>query len=429
MMAVYWGIEYFVSFVETLMCFVFCGAFLNKDGQFRFKIPIVLSVLISVGIISLGRVKLFSSINSFLTVLVTFICIMIFYHAAFIRTIITFIPYCTILFTADLMTSSLTASISGTTISELFNNFSAGRVVAAVTSKGIITIICITINRIKTKETSISIGNNVLFSASSIILLLVSVSLYFSYSKEGNEHTNLTLTIFFMVILLLIVAIFISITFFIESMQKRKENELMADQNQLLERSLKEQEKTFSLWRNSVHDYKNTILAMETMLNNGEQEKLSQFLEAEHAAFRYRAEYIHTGNSIVDAVINTKYATAKEKGINFTVNAVMPSKCNVSDIHLAVIMGNLIDNALEACENEQQPYIDVEIIVKHSFMIIKIVNKCTNMQSTDATSKKNKKEFHGIGLKSVRHIIDEYDGDFNLTFDGEKAEAKVLMKI
>lgn len=427
MSIVYWIIEYFVSFVETLMCFVFCGAFLSKDERFRFKIPTIMSLLISLVIILLGRVKLFSSLNSFITVLISFICILIFYKSGLLKSFLSFIPYCTVLFTSDLMTSALTASISETTIDELFNNFSMGRVVAALTSKGILTIICITFNRIKTKETTISTRSNLLFSGLSIGLLLISVSLYFNYSKDKSGHTNFTLTVFFMIILMLIVTIFFSITYFIDSLQKRKEYELVFNQNQLLEHSLKEQENTFSLWRKSIHDYKNTILAMEAMLKNGDEEKLASFLEEEHNAFMHRAEYIHTGNSTVDTVINTKYAIAKEKDIDFIVNAVMPKECTVSDIHLAAVLGNLIDNAIEASEKESEPYVDIEIAVKQNFLLIKIVNKCTSSNITKDTSKKNK-EFHGIGLKSVRQIVNEYDGEFDLTFENDQATAQVMFR-
>ncbi len=288
-------------------------------------------------------------------------------------------------------------------------------------------ILQIIILKIKTKETTSSTRSNLLFSGLSIGLLLISVSLYFNYSKDKSGHTNFTLTVFFIIILMLIVTIFFSITYFIDSLQKRKEYELVFNQNQLLEHSLKEQENTFSLWRKSIHDYKNTILAMEAMLKNGDEEKLASFLEEEHNAFMHRAEYIHTGNSTVDTVINTKYAIAKEKDIDFIVNAVMPKECTVSDIHLAAVLGNLIDNAIEASEKESEPYVDIEIAVKQNFLLIKIVNKCTSSNITKSTSKKNK-EFHGIGLKSVRQIVNEYDGEFDLTFENDQATAQVMFR-
>lgn len=423
----YWSVEYFVSFIETLTCFVFCGAFLGKNHSFSLKKCSFICLILAAFIIMIGRIKLFSAVNTLITFVVVYISIELYYKAKIIRTIITFISFYAVLFTSDLMTTALTASIADSTISELFNNFSMGRVVAALTSKGILSIICITFYRIKTKRAERNIKSNVVFSLLSIILLLVSVSLYFNYSKNESEHTNFTLTIFFMIILLLVVTIFISITYFVDSHQRQKEFEFAKKQTQLLEQSLKEQENTFALWRKSIHDYKNTVLALEAMLNNGETDKLSSYLEKESKAFMHRAEYIHTGNSTIDTVINTKFAIAKEQGIDYTVNAVIPKKSPINDIHLAAILGNLIDNAIEASEKEAEPYIDIEITTAQSFLIIKIINKCTIPPKTSETTKRDR-SMHGIGLKSVRQIIEDYDGEFDLIFKNGQAIAKIMIQ-
>lgn len=427
MTAVYWGIEYFVSFIESLMCFVFCGAFLAKEKNFQYKIPVMLSMALALLVILIGQIELFSAINTIITFVVAFITILLYFHSKFLGTIVIFISYYAVLFTADLITTSLTASIADSTINELFSEFSPGRILAALTSKSILSIICITFYRIKSKRTSKNTVSNIIFSLISILLLLISVSVYFGYSKNDNEQTKLTLAIFFIVILLLIVVIFIGITYFIDSKQKQQDYELAQKQTQMLEHYLKEQDNTFALWRKSIHDYKNTVLAMESMLKNGESDKLTEFLEKEHTAFMHRAEYIHTGNSIVDTVINTKYVVAKEKGIDYIVNAVMPEKCSMNDIHLAAILGNLIDNAIEASEKEEEPFIEIEIATKQSFLIIKITNKCTSPSVTGATTKDDK-VFHGIGLKSVKQIIDQYDGNFDLTFEDGLAVAKIMIQ-
>ena len=62
-----------------------------------------------------------------------------------------------------------------------------------------------------------------------------------------------------------------------------------------------------------------------------------------------------------------------------------------------------------------------------SFLIIKITNKCTSPSVTGATTKDDK-VFHGIGLKSVKQIIDQYDGNFDLTFEDGLAVAKIMIQ-
>ena len=130
---------------------------------------------------------MFSAVNTLITFIVVNISIELYYRARMVRTIITFISFYAVLFTADLTTAAFTSSVADTTISELFNNFSMGRVAAALTSKGILSIICITFYRIKTKRVERNIKSNIVFSLLSIILLLVSVFLFFNYSKNESD--------------------------------------------------------------------------------------------------------------------------------------------------------------------------------------------------------------------------------------------------
>ena len=78
MTAVYWGIEYFVSFIESLMCFVFCGAFLAKEKNFQYKIPVMLSMALALLVILIGQIELFSAINTIITFVVAFITILLY---------------------------------------------------------------------------------------------------------------------------------------------------------------------------------------------------------------------------------------------------------------------------------------------------------------------------------------------------------------
>ena len=408
------------------MSFVFCGAFLYKKKEFDLCSAALISIPVTALTVGIGSNELFSAVNTVLMFAVLYAVQKLYYKAGYIRTFITFLSFYAVLFTADLITSALISLIMETTISDIFSSFSNGRVVAALASKAILSVICITFYRIAHKKAAMNARLNVLFSLSSIMILLISVVLYFNYSRSVGEQMNLTLTILFIVILLLVVSIYLGITYFFDSQQKQQESEIAKRQSEMLERSLKEQENTFSLWRKSVHDYKNTVLALDAMIKSGEYAKLSEFIEEEKESFQHRAEYIHTGNVTVDTVINTKAAVAAEKGIAFTVNAAMPEKCRMSDIHLASVIGNLIDNAVEAEEKEDEPYIDVQISKAQSFLIIKTVNKCTEPPADTETSKSDKAR-HGIGLKSVKNTVREYNGEFDLKFENGQAVAMVLI--
>lgn len=424
----YWSAEYIVTLIEILMSFVFCHAFLKGKAKRDKRSAIALSAVIAALSLLLGSIELFSAFN---TVFVFFV--LMFTHKQFFKTKIlkTFgveIIYYALLTVCDLITSALVAAVTDSTISNLFNSFSNGRVVASLSSKTILFVICIVFSKLSSKDNNINRRSTTVISTVSIIILLTCTALYFEQSKSQLDDMNLMITVFFIVILILVITLYACVIYFFTAQDNKREFELADQQKDLLSRSLKEQEHTFSIWRKSIHDYKNTILALEALVDKKQYNELAEYIAAQKDIFSHKAEYIHTGNHTVDTVINTKYAVARDKGISITINAAMPEKCRVSDIHLATIIGNLIDNAIEASEKETEPFIDINIITNDSFLIISITNRCTKCNSTEESSKPDRTK-HGIGLKSVRSTVEEYEGTFNLVFEDDQAQASVMIQL
>lgn len=195
--------------------------------------------------------------------------------------------------------------------------------------------------------------------------------------------------------------------------------------NSMLKASLRETEQSFGIWQKSVHDYKNNIIALTQLAEDGRLDEIKSYLNEENKLLDKRTFYIKTGNSVADAVINTKYKSAAEKNISFTVNAELNEGCKIKDTDLANILGNLIDNAVEASANETEPYIDVVIGRQKSFLIIKVTNKFTGEFST-STSKDNP-ELHGIGIDSVRAVAEKYGGELNITCSDNEVCAKAIL--
>ena len=85
----------------------------------------------------------------------------------------------------------------------------------------------------------------------------------------------------------------------------------------------------------------------------------------------------------------------------------------------------MLDNAIEACENECDPYIEININKQKSFLIINISNRFTG----DFSNKTKKKDtyYHGIGLSSVNRIVKKYDGQFSITQDQDMISTKILI--
>lgn len=423
----FWIIEYFVSFIECFMSFIFCESFVKNERYhvnkyYRF----LLSMVISLITIVLGNIELFSAINTVLLFFIIWLTQYFFHKLNLFKALCIIVSYYAIIFIIDMSFSAMVAAIKDMSISDIFNGFSTGRVVAALGSKSVLTITCTMIRKLSGKSKTINSKANIIFSLASVVINVISASMYFLQADTYESEINFVLMMFFVVMLVLILTLYISIGFFFDSQQKKQEYELIGQRSLVLEHSLTELETTFSMWRKSVHDYKNTVLAINSMVKEKKFNELSEYLDNEIKGFENRAEYIHTGNATADTVINAKYIAAQKQNINFTVNAVMPKETIISDIHLAVIIGNLIDNAIEAEGNEDDKHIHVQISAVKSFLIIKITNAFSKGELSEVSTKKNLK-FHGIGLKSVREIVKQYNGEFTLNLENKNVAATVML--
>lgn len=79
--------------------------------------------------------------------------------------------------------------------------------------------------------------------------------------------------------------------------------------------------------------------------------------------------YYKTGNDTVDIILNVKQKYAESKGIIFMINAEVPENCKISSADFSTMLGNLIDNAIEASKNEKEPYIEVKIKKLKNFLL------------------------------------------------------------
>ncbi|WP_221934336.1 hypothetical protein, partial [Klebsiella pneumoniae] len=91
-------------------------------------------------------------------------------------------------------------------------------------------------------------------------------------------------------------------------------------------------EQTFELWRQSIHDYKNDIIALTQLAEDEKLEEIKAFLQKENKLIEQKMFYIKTGNSVVDAIINTKQNIAEKQNIVFVVNVKLPPSIVLSDI-------------------------------------------------------------------------------------------------
>jgi two-component system, LytTR family, sensor histidine kinase AgrC len=189
-------------------------------------------------------------------------------------------------------------------------------------------------------------------------------------------------------------------------------------QNDLIKKHYTEVENIYRQMRGWKHDYHNHIQIMKAHLALEKYEDMEQYLNELDRDLTTIDTVIKTGNIMVDAILNSKLSLAINQGIEINAKATVPQKLQISDIDISVIIGNLMDNAMEAAtklENVEDRYIRVYIREMKQQLYISITN------STADEAKKSGFAYistklgvnHGFGLKRVDNIVAKYNGFLN----------------
>lgn len=187
-------------------------------------------------------------------------------------------------------------------------------------------------------------------------------------------------------------------------------------QNDLITKHCDEVQNIYKTMRGWRHDYHNHIQALLAL--SGDEEKTKEYLLKLNDDLMQVDTVLKTGNVMVDAILNSKLSLIQSKKIKVNAKAAVPKKLKISEIDLCVIIGNLLDNAMEAClrqPEEDQRFIRVFIGVLKDQLYISVSNSVGgNIKKSGKTYLSSKgSETHGFGLMRIDRLTEKYNGYVN----------------
>lgn len=428
MNTIYWIVEYFATFLEYFLCSTFCGTFIeNTDLKKSFWKRVLISGCSSFIMIIINKIELYSPITVAISVVLYGLSQSIIYFKNPVKTPTLMIVFLLILSIVDNIVVSIISYTLKISTYEIYEEMSLYRVLAIIGSKFILMLVIVTINKFFSKK--IVIKRKYIVFLFFIITIMFIIIQAITFIDIKNKSVNSVIYIlFFVIMMILLMFIFFGTFKMTEYYESQQQLKLVTLKNQMLEQSMTETEQTFMLWKTSMHDFKHKIMNLMMLAENNDIQGIKKYLENENDLLGKKLFYYKTGNDTVDTILNIKQKIAEKNGVTFIINAEIPENCNISSADFASILGNLLDNAIEATENEESPFIEVKIKPVKAFIIINILNKCTNINTSLKTSK-SESHLHGIGLYSVRQTVKKYGGEFYTEISDDIFNAQIMIPI
>ena len=175
------------------------------------------------------------------------------------------------------------------------------------------------------------------------------------------------------------------------------------------------------------HDMKNHFIRIEGFAKENNVSEILNYVEQGRRSLISEEGYVITGNKSVDCILNYKLDEASQKNITFSVNAVIPDNLKISAFDLSTILGNILDNAIEAAAKSSDKKIDVSINYNKNTLAIIIINTFDGKINKNFETTKSNPLGHGLGLKSVKITAEKYNGLVEYDYNNMYFTTKILL--
>lgn len=188
-------------------------------------------------------------------------------------------------------------------------------------------------------------------------------------------------------------------------------------QSELIEKQVREIQNMYKQVRGWRHDYRNYIQNMKIQLAQGNYAELDSYLDSLADDLNTVDTVIKTGNVMADAILNSKLSVAEKLNIRLNVKANIPNSIPLSDVELCALLGNLLDNAAEACaklpESERFMRIYIGCLKNHLYMSVQNSSGDVKKVAGRYLSTKQSEGEHGYGIFRIDRVAKKYGGYVN----------------
>lgn len=284
-------------------------------------------------------------------------------------------------------------------------------------------------SKTKLSEGAFLKGSKMLFISSGALMILINVCVYgitkgvvmVSHGSENTIYDQIFTHIEVVILSLLCMTICVVLLF---GLNKIFGYDLSED---ILKKEIEHYRSMSEQFRDQVnvrHDMKNHLISLSALADRSEWGKLSDYLSKLCAEGLIENNEIDTGNSVINALINTKRQIASDKSIKFACDINIEQPLAADEYDLCVIFGNILDNAIKAAEDaKNEQFVSVRTEAVKKYLVINVKNSSINLP--DRFDVQN----YGTGLMNVRKTVEKGKGIMEIRTNSGYFEISILLPL
>ncbi len=269
----------------------------------------------------------------------------------------------------------------------------------------------------------------IIFVPVSTIYLLLFTALLFDPDRSGAPWLMVLNNV---IILLINVLVFYMYNKIARLVAVEGEKDLITQQNKYFQEQLSLMQDSQEATKSIRHDMRNHLASIKARIETGEYQKAEKYITDTIGQLEKKEEISHSGHFLLDSIINYKLRNIKKCGVQLQYTAVVPKDLPIDDFDLTIILGNLLDNALEALKktNVAERLLEIHLTYEKGCFLIKVQNTYNGdllIEKGLPVTRKSKAHYHGIGLKNVRVVAAKYHGSMDITHEAGIFTVEVLL--
>lgn len=389
--------------------------FMPKENRLVFSIG-VLGYTIVVSIIN--QLTFYEGIIGVIYIVLVFIFALFVLYGSIIKKLFVSATAFLCILAVNSLVATFISSIANTELVNIYTQKSIERLMMILAVQLIVTYIYrLILKAFKKNGTLLNIREWILISTVlvlSFIMFLIIHQIQLNSEISIYSNNNLLLVSFGLVVIN-VVCYYMTVNLS-KANSIRTENKLLRLEQEYRQHYTENAQKQYEEIKRIRHDIKQSCSVMEQLISEKRFIELQHYLQQFNNEISIGESTVNTNNHIVNAIINTKLGEAKRKGIKTFCNTIRNINTNdIADIDICNLLGNMLDNAIEAtemCGETETKYIEINISINGEMLIISVKNSYNPKNSSiDLQTNKHNKEHHGFGTKSIKKIASKYNGE------------------